>query len=301
MNTCTVILSISQDDRGQERMTADVEQLVHEVTDLTGSPAPEVFDQNAPVLRTDVVSGDGFYLVGLIGGKEVGKSALVNALAGQIISGSPRRTGRARNRCWRTRISRRRSAVTELLRREVPGKFRVIMHDLPHLARQVLLDLPEFDSHYADHVEGHAGGMLRHNAVPGVDPVDQRSTPTCSRAAPPRRRRGGERSGELRLRAQQARSGHRPMGATAACAGAGATTSRGASRKDLVACRPPPNVYMISALHPDRYDLPTLRELLAQQKSTEIVRQSLDLAAGSARGRCCRGWTRRTSPPARND
>jgi len=69
-------------------MTADVDQLVHEVTDLTGSAAPEVFDQNAPVLRTDAVDGEGFYLVGLIGGKEVGKSALVNALVGQEITAS---------------------------------------------------------------------------------------------------------------------------------------------------------------------------------------------------------------------
>ena len=57
-------------------MTSEVEQLVHEVTDLTGSAAPELFDRDAPVLRTDEAAGEGFYLVGLIGGKEVGKSAL---------------------------------------------------------------------------------------------------------------------------------------------------------------------------------------------------------------------------------
>src|SRR5688500_19738359 len=69
-------------------MTTDVEQLVHEVTDLTGSAAPEVFDQDAPVLRTDDATDEGFYFVGLIGGKEVGKSALVNALAGQRVAES---------------------------------------------------------------------------------------------------------------------------------------------------------------------------------------------------------------------
>ena len=45
--------------------------------------APEMLDPDAPVLQD---SGEGIYLVGLIGGKEVGKSALVNALVGAPIT-----------------------------------------------------------------------------------------------------------------------------------------------------------------------------------------------------------------------
>src|SRR5690606_38741702 len=43
-------------------------------------------------------------------------------------------------------------AVEQLLAREAPGKGRVIAHDIDSLRRQVLLDLPDFDSHFADHV-----------------------------------------------------------------------------------------------------------------------------------------------------
>jgi len=56
---------------------SEVEQLVRETMELTGSAAPEMLDPDAPVLQD---TGAGIYLVGLIGGKEVGKSALVNAL-----------------------------------------------------------------------------------------------------------------------------------------------------------------------------------------------------------------------------
>ena len=43
-------------------------------------------------------------------------------------------------------------ALRELLEREVPGQFRIVAHDLEHLRRQVLLDLPDIDSRYAAHL-----------------------------------------------------------------------------------------------------------------------------------------------------
>jgi hypothetical protein len=41
----------------------------------------------------------------------------------------------------------------------------------------------------------------------------------------------------------------------------------------------PPNVFLISAIQPQRYDLPRLREMLSRQKPGESVRQSKQLAA----------------------
>ena len=279
-------------------MTADVDQLVHEVTDLTGSAAPEVFDQNAPVLRTDAVDGEGFYLVGLIGGKEVGKSALVNALAGQIVAESTS-YGPGTESVLAYAHQSQAKAVTELLRREVPGKFRVITHDLAHLTRQVLLDLPDIDSHYADHIE-ITRRMLRHMLFPvwiqsiekyadlqpqkllaavaaGNDPanfifalnkVDQVVAPRDDA-------RGGDATA-LELRQDFARRIGRTLSID------------------------PPTVHMISAIHPQRYDLPQMRELLARQKSTEIVRQSLDLA-GRQRTRSLLSWLDAQNLPARAD
>lgn len=275
-------------------MTSDVEQLVHEVTDLTGSAAPEVFDRDAPVLRTDDVAGEGFYLVGLIGGKEVGKSALVNALAGQIVAESTSYgpgTEAVLAYAHRSQVE----GVTELLRREVPGKFRVIAHDLPHLARQVLLDLPDIDSHYAEHVEV-TRSMLRHMLFPvWIQSIEKYA----------------DRQPQQLLSAVAA--GNDPANfifclnkADQVIDQAGDLTAL-ELRHDFsqrlaktLSISPPPTVHMISAIHPERYDLPALRELLAQQKSTELVRQSLDLA-GQQRTRSLLSWLDAQNLPARAD
>ncbi len=275
-------------------MTTDVEQLVHEVTDLTGSAAPQVFDQDAPVLRTDAVADEGLYLVGLIGGKEVGKSALVNALAGQVVAESTS-YGPGTEAVLAYAHTSQADAVTELLRHEVPGKFRVIAHDLPHLARQVLLDLPDIDSHYADHLDV-TRRMLRHMLFPvWIQSVEKYA----------------DRQPQQLLSAVAA--GNDPANfifclnkADQVIDQAGDLTAL-ELRHDFsqrlaktLSISPPPTVHMISAIHPERYDLPTLRELLAQQKSTQIVRQSLDLA-GRQRTRSLLSWLDAQNLPARAD
>src|SRR4051812_4753108 len=69
-------------------MSPDLDQLVSDVAAITGVPKPEWLEDGAPVLSES--NGDGatghFYLIGLIGGKDVGKSALVNAIAGHEIT-----------------------------------------------------------------------------------------------------------------------------------------------------------------------------------------------------------------------
>ena len=69
--------------------TTQLQQLVREAIELTGAAAPTMFADDAPVLTPAAIRQareEGFYLVGLIGGKEVGKSALVNALVGEEIT-----------------------------------------------------------------------------------------------------------------------------------------------------------------------------------------------------------------------
>src|SRR3569623_1536767 len=90
-------------------MPSPLEQLVNDVVALTGADRPVLFQDDAPVLTTTalrqpvedpvfvetsanaspLIPAEGVYLIGLIGGKEVGKSALVNALAGRQITESP--------------------------------------------------------------------------------------------------------------------------------------------------------------------------------------------------------------------
>ena len=57
------------------KMLSDLRQLVTDIADLTGSPPPALLADDAPVLAPRALqdSPDGFYLVGLIGGKDVGK------------------------------------------------------------------------------------------------------------------------------------------------------------------------------------------------------------------------------------
>jgi len=55
---------------------------VSHVAEFLGIPPPEVLEDLDP----DAVSDRDWYLVGLIGGKDVGKSALVNALVGHPIT-----------------------------------------------------------------------------------------------------------------------------------------------------------------------------------------------------------------------
>ena len=66
-------------------MTPELQQLVHETTALTGVAPPDLLDAQSPTLVRDALAAaaESFYLVGLIGGKDVGKSALVNALVGE--------------------------------------------------------------------------------------------------------------------------------------------------------------------------------------------------------------------------
>jgi hypothetical protein len=50
-----------------------------------------------------------------------------------------------------------------------------------------------------------------------------------------------------------------------------------------------PKVFLVSAKRPDEFDLPGLRDMLSQQKSSAVVKQSIDLA-GKQRERSMLSW-----------
>lgn len=148
-------------------MTPALEQLVRETVDLTGTAAPELLDEDAPVLADDALAEQDeneFYLVGLIGGKDVGKSALINALVGKPIT-AVTSTGVGTESVIAYAHASQQAALRQLLEREVPGQFRIVTHDLASLKRQVLLDLPDIDSRYASHPR-LTRTMLRHMLFP---------------------------------------------------------------------------------------------------------------------------------------
>src|ERR1700742_4284982 len=145
-------------------MTPAVEQLVRETIELTGADAPELLADDAPVLAGEALDDTGFYLVGLIGGKEVGKSALVNALAGRSITAITSHGPGTETAVAYAHVSQEPS-LRKLLEREIPGQYRIVTHDIASLKRQVLLDLPDIDSHWQSHPLV-TRAMLRHMLFP---------------------------------------------------------------------------------------------------------------------------------------
>src|SRR5918992_1507677 len=270
-------------------MTPAVEQLVRETIDLTGAEEPELLADDAPVLAEDALvlppwegdeKEDGFYLVGIIGGKDVGKSALVNALAGRnitaITSHGPG-TEIAIAYCHASQ----EQALRELLDREVPGKFRIVTHDAADLRRQVLLDLPDIDSHYESHV-AVTRAMLRHMLYPvWVQSVekyaDMQPQQMLEKVAA-----GNDARNFVFCMNKLDQMLPRPK------AGAAPTLPKEAEelRADFASriaratgLEAPPPVFLISARHPDRYDLPRLHRLLNRQKKGEEVRKAKEMAA----------------------
>ncbi len=241
---------------------------------LTGAEAPPLLQEDAPVLSSETLRSEGpFYLVGLIGGKEVGKSALVNALAGRELSRSTSH-GTGTDRAIAYLHASQLEPVRALLEEAAPGRYELASHEIEDLRRQVLLDLPDIDSHYADHV-AITRRLLRHMLFPlwiqSVEKYADRKPQAllaevaagnamenfifCLNKADQVIDREGEAAAE-ELRADFAQRLARTLGLEA-----------------------PPPVRLISATHPDRYDLPELRRLLGRHKSTREVDQSRRLAS----------------------
>ena len=143
-------------------MPDDLARLVADVAAATGAGVPLVLSDDAPTLAGDA---DGpLYLVGLIGGKEVGKTSLANALVGRELSmpiGHGEGTATAIAYCHSSAVDRLRPMLDDA----TGGKFEIVTHDVPDLATQVLVDLPDIDSRHADHL-ALTRRVLRHLLFP---------------------------------------------------------------------------------------------------------------------------------------
>jgi hypothetical protein len=146
-------------------MIQEYRQLVEDISQQMGVEKPLLMEEGSPVLDAAALRQDlPMYLVGLIGGKDVGKSSLVNALVGQEITARTSH-GPGTEIVIAYAHEAQAAALRALLDREVSGQYRIVTHTIPRLYRQVLLDLPDIDSHYAHHVEV-TRRMLRHMLYP---------------------------------------------------------------------------------------------------------------------------------------
>jgi hypothetical protein len=256
-------------------MLPEINRLVEETVTLTGAAPPEVFAAAAPTLSETELTragGDQLYLVGLIGGKNVGKSALVNALVGHEIT---LRTahGRGTEKVIAYVHEQQAPALRAWLEREVPGRYEMVTHRLEALSRQALLDLPDFDSHFEEHLDV-TRRMLRHMLYPVWLQSVEKYADRQARDLLLKVTAGNPPQNFLfclnKVDQLVAREGE----------AAAVELREDYSRRiaETLKLPSPPRVWMISALHPDRWDLPALREQLGRQKSTEVVVQSRQLA-----------------------
>jgi hypothetical protein len=266
--------------------SAEAEQLVRETMEFTGSAGPEVLEADSPALAGEEIGG--IYLIGLIGGKEVGKSALVNALAGAAITTETSHGPGTQGAVAYVHRSRRGEAEA-LLERTVPGSFRIVAHDEAKLGGQVLLDLPDIDSRFAAHLE-ITRRMLRHMLFPiwiqSVEKyADVQPQNLLARVAA-----GNDPENFLFClnKADQL--------SQADAAELKADYSRRIQR--VLALANEPRVFMVSAKKPAAFDLPELAKLLSREKSAKSLSESRELA-GRRRQRTLLNWLAGQDLPGR--
>ena len=251
-------------DGRKSQRAKSVADLAAEVAALTGAELPEVMRDDAPVLAAPPVSEDAVYYVGLIGGKDVGKTSLVNAIAGVTVA---KPTGHGEG--TRTAIAYCHADVADEVRRdlaELGAKLEVVPHEAKHLRRQVLLDLPDIDSKYADHIQ-LTRRMLRYMLYPiWVQSIekyaDQRPRELLKQVAD-----GNDPQNFLFVLSKIDQLVDRE-GDDAARELADDFADRLQRALDLPL---PPEVLAVSSTRPDKYDLERLREKLGVERTVEQV------------------------------
>ncbi len=272
-------------------MNTPIAQLAAEVAEATGAELPPVLDEDSPALRagdSPAQQPESFYLIGLIGGKDVGKSALVNALVGERVTDSTS-YGPGTDTVIAYAHKDQAQPLRELLEREAPGRYKIVPHRISTLQRQVLLDLPDIDSQYTDHIE-LTRRMLRHMLFPiWVQSVekyaDQQPQKLLAAVAA-----GNDPANFVFCLNKCDQLGKEPL----------------AELRDDYAARiarvlkqsATPKVFLVSAIQPQAFDLPALREKLAQQKSAATVKQSIELA-GRQHERSVLAWLETQQLPER--
>lgn len=105
-------------------------------------------------LGAEVSLSDDLVICGILGGKDVGKSTLINTLAQTRVSADAREVGRGTEHPMVYVHRRQRENVDarlQALGQQVP--FDVTLHEADAIANVVLVDLPDFDSEFKEHLQ----------------------------------------------------------------------------------------------------------------------------------------------------
>ncbi|MBC7784220.1 MAG: 50S ribosome-binding GTPase, partial [Burkholderiales bacterium] len=245
--------------------------LIHDVIAVTGAQLPDWLDPSAPVLQANP-SDEPLYLIGVIGGKDVGKSSLINALIGTTITRtSAFGEGTAKAVAYVHHDDA--AAARSLLSAVIPDQFEIATHANPDDRRRVLLDLPDIDSVWNEHVE-LTRKLLRHMLYP----IWVQSIEKYADREP------------LQLLAKVS-SGNSPENFLFALTKCDQLVSRHGPaaldelRNDYAlrvarACglQTPPKVFALNGLDAAAFDLPDLAQQVLTARSIQTVARSRDLA-----------------------
>ncbi len=249
-------------------MNADLHNLLQGAADLTGATAPTFLASDSPTFSP--ISPGSLYYIGIVGGKDIGKSSLVNALAGHAIAevtshGEGTDTVLAythRSRC---------AEVLDYLKSNIDEHAAVVPHDLPHLANQVLLDLPDIDSLHDEHI-AITRRALRHLLFPIFAQSVEKYADLAPRQILAAVAQGNDPANFTFV---LTKADQLPAGSSLMLILRDDYARRLTSSLNLTAA---PRVYLTSAANPGDFDLPALREILAREKSTTSVRDATSLA-----------------------
>lgn len=261
-----------------------IEHLVRDAAAITGSELPALLSGSSPTLSlADANAAPLFYLIGLIGGKDVGKSSLANAIAGVTLC-TPSNTGEGTRDAIAYVHRDVEADVRSLLAGIVPDRFDIIVHEHTSLRSQVLIDLPDIDSKYQDHID-LTRSVLRHLLYPifiqSIEKyADERPQRLLAQVA-----EGNDPANFLfclnKVDQLVARNGEEAAATLAA--------DYGRRIGNVLRMDRPPRVYCISARDSSRFDLPALRDAVARDRAANDVRRSRALATGR-RNATLLGW-----------
>lgn len=266
-------------------MSADpIESLVRDTAAVTGGDLPALLSGDAPTLAlADPDAAPPFYLIGLIGGKDVGKSSLANAIAGVTLC-APSNTGEGTRDAIAYVHRDVEAEVRTLLSGIVPDRFDIVPHQHASLRSQVLIDLPDIDSKYQDHID-LTRRVLRHLLYPifiqSVEKyADERPQRLLAQVA-----EGNDPANFLfclnKIDQLVARNGEESAATLAA--------DYGRRIGNVLRMERPPRVFNISAWKPEQFDLPALRDTLSRDRASNDVRRARTLATGRRRATLL-GW-----------